>query len=123
MMGLGSSAQPTPAKITPSATGKIFIQITGVIAVDTAGGAWAASLRWGTGTAPNNGAVASGSVLGPQAALTGNNANAWTPFSLCGLLTGKAIGTPLWIDMSLDVGNAGATATATGVAVTAVELP
>jgi hypothetical protein len=123
MMGLAGGAVPTPAKITPTASGKIFIQITGSVAVDQTGGAWTAQLRYGIGNAPNNGAVLTGTALGASASLAGNNANAWTPFTLCGVITGRAIGTQIWIDMALDVGNAGATATVTGCCVTATELP
>lgn len=105
MMGLGGVAT-----ITPSATGKLSIQIAGDIDNGTGGDGCAIQIRYGTGTAPANGAALTGTTLGSKPIYTQANATgllglSFTPgrgnFSLSGIVNGLTIGTVYWIDISL----------------------
>ena len=111
------------ASITPTASGKILITVAGSMANNTVNSGGNLSIAWGTGTAPVNGAAPAGTGVGAIAQRQGSWPVGLTvPFSVSGIITGRTIGTPVWIDLYL-------TATGTGtfnvqqVAVTAVEIP
>ena len=123
MMGLG--AQATPAKITPTATGKVLITVTGAISNSGAAATTTyVQLYYGTGTAPANGAALVGTGVSALATRGGNanNVNLNVPFSIIGVVTGLAVNTQIWIDTGLIVAGTG-TGTISGLTVTAVELP
>jgi hypothetical protein len=81
-------------------------------------------IRYGTGTPPAFGASGNtGTLLGGYAGLTGNIVNNSSPFSLSGVVTGAALGVPIWFDLQLWNLSAGGAAYVAGVSVTAVELP
>jgi hypothetical protein len=116
MLGVGNT-------ITPTATGKILVTIAGTIVNSIANETPACQMRYGTGTPPAYGASGNtGTLLGGSAALTGNTLNNASPFSLSGVISGAALGVPVWFDLQMWT-SAGGQAWVTGVSVTAVELP
>lgn len=98
MMGLGSTA-----KITPVFSGRVKIEITLAAAVTVATASATLQVRYGTGTAPTNGAALTGTALG--SAITGwsDVASSPTPFALIVAVTGLTPGTPYWFDVSFSV--------------------
>jgi hypothetical protein len=119
MMGLGSNA-----KITPTATGKVRITISGTIYNGVAGALVQALIQYGTGTAPANGAATTGTGtgVGPARAGTGYAANQETLFSSTVIVTGLTVSTQYWIDVTAATASGGATAIK-NTTVAAVELP
>jgi hypothetical protein len=108
-------------QITPARSGKIFVTFSGSINNSAASGSAVASIRWGTGTPPINGAALTGTSVGASAQRTGSYAaNQVAPFSLSAVITGLTLGTAVWLDLQ----QSGTTGTANVVvAVSAYELP
>lgn len=119
MMGLGAAV--TPVNAAP----QVLVIITGVAATATAAQSVTVGGRYGTGTAPANGAAVTGTrfgaatdpVIGPGAA-----AAAGVPFTLAAVLN-LSPGVPAWIDLAVSTGNASDAASVTAVGVTIAELP
>ena len=114
MMGLNQT-------MTPVKSGNVLVTICGVVANSTTadGATW--QIRAGTGGAPANAAALTGTAYGSLQAMTYLTGVLKVPFSVTALITGLTIGTAIWIDMSL-AAVTGGTATATSVAVSAVEV-
>lgn len=121
----GSSANPgvmmgISAPLTPRSTGKILVNISGFMSSNGTGGV-VAQIRYGTGTAPVNGAAAAGTAIGAQQQYNPSITNARVPFALTGIITGLTLATAIWVDTQ--VGNAGAnTASITNVSVSLMEV-
>lgn len=118
MMGLAGS-------ITPSQTGRILLMLSGNISNSTAaaGDGGKVQLRFGTGTAPTNGAALTGTTAGGQVSMLLERATASDPFpfALQAVITGLTIGTAYWLDAAL-AAIAGGTAIITNLSLTAVEI-
>ena len=115
MMGLAGA-------ITPQATSRVKISISGDIFNATAAGDGAsAQIRWGTGTAPANGAAPVGTAAGAKVQYIAATTAQKTPFSLAAIVTGLAAGTAYWIDLALTALTAG-TANVENLSITAFEL-
>jgi hypothetical protein len=119
MAGLGALG----AVFTPVKSGTIFVTVSGSLNNNTATGGATVQIRYGTGTAPANGAALTGTVAGQAAQRTGAGwgANQVCPYNLCVIITGLSLGVPIWIDCSqaiLSTGTMNFTA-----AVAAFELP
>ena len=104
MMGLG--AQATPVAFTPSGTGIVDVTITGVEVISAgAAGSTTVGGRYGTGTAPANGAADTGTHFGPasdmQFRMANVSATAGTPFTIKGRVALTA-GTKYWFDLFVD---------------------
>jgi hypothetical protein len=112
---VGSPAAPTSttatmqglaASITPTVTGVVDITVSGYIQCGTltvAGDGIIAMIRYGTGTAPINGAAQTGTgVVGnfmyviPAAAISNDT---FVPFSTTYIVPGLTVGTAYWIDL------------------------
>jgi hypothetical protein len=120
--GLGTATFGT-CVITPTATGKIFVTITGQIRNDTASDGSNCQIRYGTGTAPNNGVAFTGTATGTIVnTLNGSLTNVRHPFSVSGVITGLALATAVWLDLAQTSVTGGAT-TMTNVSVSAYEIP
>jgi hypothetical protein len=119
MMGL--SNLNSALIITPQVTGRVLVQINGVIAQSTTADGAIFDIRMGTGTAPANGAAPSGTVYGGQMSMTFLTGVLKVPFSITALVTGLTVGTAYWIDIDL-ARVTGGTATMTQVCVSAFEL-
>lgn len=101
MMGLGSSF-----KITTSATGRVIVMISGVRQCTSATAQNFMQLTVGTGTAPTNGSVSTGSVICAQKQFYTDTASAGYDFQLVGSSSGFTIGTQFWLDVFIHT-NAG----------------
>lgn len=115
MMGLAGS-------ITPSRSGKVLIQVSGDIFNATAiadGGK--AQIRWGTGSAPTNGAALTGTTAGGLVQYIAATTAEKAPFSLNAVVTGLTLGTAVWIDLGL-AAITGGTATVNDISISAIEL-
>ena len=127
-MGLAVGSAPAAAKITPTATGKLFVTLCGSVYHVTADKNVFVAMYYGTGAAPANAAPSPGTGInfggvtnrgGPGVTAP---ANTRTPFSLTGVITGLALGVPVWLDASvLTAGTAGGAIESVSFA--AVELP
>ena len=92
MMGISGS-------ITPATSGNILLFVTGQMFQSTCGDGCSATLRYGTGTAPANGAAPVGTSTASTSA-TLMLASQSVPFSLATYVTGLTISTAYWIDLS-----------------------
>lgn len=110
MMGLGTNATGTPWAFTPLSSGKVLVNVTGLVTTATAVATATFGGRFGTGTAPINGAAVSGTRFGGAGDSTTRpqSAGAAVPFALTAVLSLTA-GTTYWFDLALDT-NAGADA-------------
>lgn len=93
MMGLGSTWV-----LTPSFSGRIRISVTGSCANTVALDGGVMNVSFGTGTAPINGAAATGTTFSSQ------NVNWIGSQSACSFYSeasGLMLGTPIWVDLSM----------------------
>lgn len=86
---------------TPTTTGKIRITITGDVDNATNARGSQYQIRYGTGTAPNNGVALTGTAIGALQKFFNNNANERSPFTLIYPITGLTLNTSIWVDISL----------------------
>lgn len=116
MMGLGSTAI-----FTPRTTGIAYFQINANIGNTTTGGA-VALLRYGTGTAPANGAAETGTAVeGQPTVISPSVAGFLNNFTAAGVVTGLTPGTQYWIDMALSNDGSG-TASLGNINISAFEI-
>lgn len=105
--------------LTPAASGVVFVSM--VFTRDNSSGigtSQALRLRYGTGTGPANAAADTGTLFGnPLAALETSTTE--ESLAMVGVITGLAIGTPIWVDIHAQP-NVG-TLTITNVTITAFE--
>jgi hypothetical protein len=94
MMGLAGS-------ITPVTSGNVAFCVGGSVRNATAGGTTNVLLKYGTGTAPINGAAQSGTTLGNIWTGTSVAASNQLPFTAFGLATGLILGTAYWLDVAV----------------------
>ncbi len=113
MMGLAGS-------ITPVASGKVIITISGNVNNGTGGNGAVFVARYGTGTAPANGDAESGTGCGSQKAFSNTASTEVSPFST-GCVVSLTVGTTYWLDIAL-AATTGGTATISSPTVTAYEL-
>ena len=114
MMGLAGT-------ITPVRSGAIMIVISGDCTDDTISDGAAIQIRYGTGTAPTNGAALTGTAVGAKVRSNDAAASGLTPFSLNAIVTGLTLSTAYWIDVSLAAITAG-TASINDVSISAFEF-
>jgi hypothetical protein len=108
MMGLAGT-------ITPVRSGTVMVIIT--MSLITGADAGSSVFRYGTGTAPLNGVALTGTIASPA----GTIVNGSYGLTLTGLLTGLAIGVPIWLDASL-ASLAGGSITMSSIQIVAIEL-
>jgi hypothetical protein len=106
---------------TPSTTGRIIILVSLNMVNNTSGDGTQAQIRYGTGTAPANGAALTGTAVGSLLKSRASAASANTPATLVALVTGLAVGTQVWIDVS-QAAITGGTASLTGIYILIMEL-
>ena len=118
MMGLGSTIA-----YTPTGTGNMLVTFAGFAHTATAAVGVSVAPRYGTGTAPANGAGVSGTRFGPagdpQLQAAGPTREAGFAF------TAVVAGTPAtayWFDVATDTTNGADTATITNVSCTIAEV-
>lgn len=115
MMGLAGS-------IKPAKTGRVLVTLVGDIYNPSGDGDGAATqLRYGTGSAPANGAALAGTAVGAITKFINAVAAERAPFSNTAVITGLTVGTTYWLDCSLK-NITGGTATIENLTLTAVEV-
>jgi hypothetical protein len=119
MCGLGYSG---PFVFTPTQTGRVEISISASLLIPTNGSLGECTLAYGTGTAPSNGAAASGTLVGGIAQLTADAANSRAPFSVSAVLTGLVLNTQYWVDLQALNTTGGATTSVNQSSFSAVEF-
>jgi hypothetical protein len=107
--------------ITPNHTGRIEVQVSAEAANDTASRGVTMQIRYGTGSAPSNGAAATGTAAGHAARMDQNNAANKSMLTCHAIITGLAPGTAYWLDVGF-CGQGAGTTTLTGVGITAKEV-
>lgn len=114
MMGLGNNA-----KLTPLYSTRVYVVFTGNASVNAVA-SWNAIFKFGTGTAPVNGAAVTGTTVGPTIQGTASTANFPIMLSLPVIITGLTPGTAYWFDLAFGT-NAG-TGTISTVSCTGFEF-
>jgi hypothetical protein len=107
--------------ITPVRSGKVFVTISGFGQNGTAGSGTDVTMRYGTGTAPVNGAALTGTSIGARSIGVSSTALARVPFSVSAVITGLTLGTPIWLDLQHAAFTSGSSTIQ--VAISAYELP
>lgn len=95
MMGVGATCVATP-----QSTGVVSLEIKGTQANNTANNYSTVQFRYGTGTAPTNGAAATGTTVGGTISQYSVGATNPVFFSTGGIVT-LVVGTTYWFDLSL----------------------
>lgn len=93
MAGLGVTC-----KITPTYSGRVMLQFQGD-AFNSGVGNVNVQIRYGTGTAPANGASATGTTVGSQILATSAAGAYRVPIALSAIITGLTPGTAYWFDL------------------------
>jgi hypothetical protein len=99
MMGLGLVSGFT---ITPQVTGRICVIISGV-ALNSSGAGDGTNVtgKYGTGTAPSNGAAVTGTTFGTTQHFIASTTAGQQGFTCMGIVTGLTLGTAVWLDLAL----------------------
>lgn len=111
----------TGGTLTPARSTRALLIISGQMANATINDGATVQLRYGTGTAPINGAAVTGTQAGASQTSTSLVAASKSGFSIAAVVTGLTIGTAYWVDVALNAVTGG-TATVTGVTVTTEEI-
>lgn len=114
MMGLAGT-------ITPTTGIRAHFAAMGQMANSVISDGATVQLRYGTGTAPTNGAAVTGTQVGAAQTMTSLVAAMRSGFSIGGSVSGLAPGTAYWFDIAILAVTAG-TATVTGVTLDAYEM-
>jgi len=115
MMGLGGVATITPVYST-----RVYVRFTGNGANTVSLGAVGVQARFGTGTAPTNGAAPTGTTVGTAQSPWVPTANGLVAISPGGIITGLTPGTAYWFDLSLAASSG--TSTLNSLSVTIMEF-
>ena len=113
MMGLTGA-------ITPAHSGNVLLIVSGTLTNGTTSDGASLQIRYGTGTAPTNGAALTGTAVGNNIA-DNNPVTNKIPFSVQAVVTGLTVGTAYWVDVGL-AAITGGTASIATVSVSALEL-
>lgn len=118
MMGLANS-------VTPSKSGTILVHVSGDTDNNTIGDGAQMQIRYGTGSAPSNGAALAGTAAGSAVKMTNPSIATLSvgrsPFSLNAVVTGLTVGATYWIDISL-AAITGGTARVRDISISIVEI-
>lgn len=114
MMGLTGS-------IAPGYSGTIMITISGDMDNNGNNNGVQTQIRYGTGSAPANGAALTGTTAGGLIKFTENNSGIRVPFHCNAIVTGLTVGTTYWIDLSL-ASITGGTSRVRDISISVVEL-
>ncbi len=115
MAGLGGTCV-----FTPSASTRAYVHFTGSAANTNANVNTIVQARFGTGTAPTNGAAVTGTAIGNSITATSATTNAIVPFTIGGVVTGLTAGVTYWFDIGFLAG--AGTSTLTTITCVAFEV-
>lgn len=104
MMGLGATC-----RITPVNSGRIRVSFTGSVGGNGTTANNSQQLRYGTGTAPINGASPIGTTVGGLVTVGNGGGGQTAPLAMDGIITGLSLGVSVWLDLSSQAGAGGAT--------------
>lgn len=107
--------------ITPVNSTRIWVSVSGQMANSTAGDGVTIDIRYGTSTAPINGAAVSGTLVGIAQTSTSISALQKSGFCVSAPVAGLTVGTAYWFDVSV-MAVTGGTASITGVTASAMEM-
>ncbi len=117
----GLAHAPNSSSITPGATGKVTVIVSGAWDNTVANAEIIFRLSYGSGAAPSNGDAATGTVISNVRTLkqvaAGRNS-----FSIQGLADGLSLSTPYWIDLQYHAIVSG-TVSFYDITITATEIP
>jgi hypothetical protein len=116
MMGLAGA-------ITPAVTGNVRITIDGTLLTSSSNPAVQSLnifMKTGTGSAPSNGAAATGTSRGATLASM-NSIGANQPFSVTRTISALTVGTTYWIDLLISTNGTG-TSSVLDITITADEI-
>lgn len=114
MMGLAGA-------ITPTTTGTIVIMICGDASNTTILDGCSMQIRYGTSTAPTNGAALTGTAVGGKVKSNTAVAAEFLPFSVHAIVTGLTLSTAYWIDLGV-AAITGGTASVGDISISVYEL-
>lgn len=107
--------------LTPTYSSRVTASFGGYILNNTAGDGAEVQIRYGTGTAPVNGAALTGTAIGPFSETLGLGANILVPFTTKAIITGLTAGTAYWFDLA-EFAVTGGTMTANGIQCSLAEM-
>lgn len=86
---------------TPRITGSLRVSVTGTILNNTNADGATVQLRFGTGSAPANGAAPTGTAVGAVVKIINPAAaTIQAPFAIDVMITGLTVGTQIWLDLN-----------------------
>jgi hypothetical protein len=106
---------------TPGFSTRIKVEVSFMMANSTVNDGATAQLRFGTGSAPANGAALTGTAVGSGKSFSSLTAALKTCVTLTAIITGLTLAAQYWLDVSL-IALIGGTATITDVTLTAHEV-
>lgn len=118
-MGLGAICT-----YTPRSSGLVQVTITGMGLTNTSNVNWTLGCRYGTGTAPANGAAVTGTIFGSLGDQPAKNIGGGIPayFAFTALLA-LTPSTAYWFDLALSTASASDQAALLNVSMVLAELP
>jgi hypothetical protein len=116
MCGMGGTAT-----LTPTYSSRIKVVFTGQMQSSAAGAFGTLQLRFGTGTAPANGAAATGTATSAVSCTSATAAQA-LPFCLTAIATGLTPGTAYWFDLGQESGSGASSFSASSIFVVLQEI-
>ena len=119
MNGLGVISS-VPCRLTPGATGRVLVIITGDLVENATAQTATVQLSYGTGTAPSNAGALAGTQVGGELAWVSLTGQLTQTFAIHQLITGLTVNTDYWFDLNMK--SSAGTIQATNVNFTAVEV-
>ena len=107
--------------VTPACTGNLLVTVSGDLSNGTISDGCIIQIRYGTGTAPTNGAAAAGVSVGSPVKAISTAAAAKMPFSTSWVVSSLTVGTAYWVDLGEEA-ITGGTCTIENVNTTVSEL-
>lgn len=87
-------------RITPAVTGRVEVVVSGFTTQGTATDGCSITARYGTGISPINGATVTGTLVGSIMKTTMSATTTKVPFTIPVQITGLALGTAIWIELT-----------------------
>lgn len=95
---------------TPVASGNVIVYVSCTVGTSTSAVRCNVQAAYGTGTPPNNGDAATGTIVGPSWPIVATNTSVQTSLAFAIVITGLTIGTAYWFDCQYSTSNSSDTA-------------